>query len=55
MMDVTAGFAARAALNEAGINVLRCVPGKGIRVGGRTLYPDPHQREPASCSSRIAG
>jgi hypothetical protein len=48
-MDVTTGFALseRAALNEAGINVLRCMPGKGIQVwGGRTLYPDPYQQEP---------
>jgi hypothetical protein len=48
-MDVTTAFtqAERAALNEAGINVLRCVPGKGIQVwGGRTIYPDPYQQEP---------
>ena len=48
-MDVTTGFALseRAALNEAGINVLRCMPGKGIQVwGGRTLYPDPYHQEP---------
>jgi phage tail sheath protein FI len=43
-IDVTAGYALseRAALNELGINVLRCVPGRGIQVwGGRTLHKDP--------------
>jgi hypothetical protein len=43
-IDVTTGFALteRAALNELGVNVLRCVPGRGIQVwGGRTFYKDP--------------
>jgi hypothetical protein len=43
-IDVTAGYALteRAALNELGVNVLRCVPGRGIQVwGGRTFYKDP--------------
>ena len=44
-IDVTAGYALseRAALNELGVNVLPCVPGRGIQVwGGRTLHKDPH-------------
>jgi hypothetical protein len=48
-LDVTVGYALaeRAALNEAGVNVLRCMPGQGIQVwGGRTLYPDPDKQEP---------
>ena len=48
-MDVTVGYALaeHAALNEAGVNVLRCMPGQGIQVwGGRTLYPDPDKQEP---------
>ncbi len=43
-IDVTAGYALseRAALNELGVNVLRCAPGRGIQVwGGRTLHKDP--------------
>ncbi len=43
-IDVTAGYALteRAALNELGVNLLRCVPGRGIQVwGGRTFYKDP--------------
>ena len=42
-IDVTIGYALteRAALNELGVNLLRCVPGRGIQVwGGRTLYKD---------------
>jgi hypothetical protein len=40
-IDVTAGyeFTERAALNELGVNLLRCVPGRGIQVwGGRTFH-----------------
>lgn len=47
VVDVAAGFAPaeRAALNEAGINVLRCKPGQGIQVwGGRTLLDLPEGR-----------
>ena len=43
-IDVTAGyeFTERAALNELGVNLLRCVPGRGIQLwGGRTFYKDP--------------
>jgi hypothetical protein len=43
-IDVTAGYALteRAALNELGVNLVRCVPGRGIQVwGGRTFYKDP--------------
>jgi hypothetical protein len=45
VIDVATGYALseRAALNEAGINLLRCAPGRGIQVwGGRTLHKDPH-------------
>ncbi|HEV7408817.1 MAG TPA: phage tail sheath subtilisin-like domain-containing protein [Bradyrhizobium sp.] len=44
-IDVTAGyeFTERAALNALGVNLLRCVAGRGIQVwGGRTFYKDPH-------------
>jgi hypothetical protein len=43
-IDATTGYALaeRAALNELGVNVLRCVLGRGIQVwGGRTLHRDP--------------
>ncbi len=49
VLDVTRDFtlAERAALNEAGVNLLRCWPGRGVQVwGGRTLYPDPERQEP---------
>ncbi|CAB3778754.1 hypothetical protein LMG28614_00716 [Paraburkholderia ultramafica] len=49
VMDVTGVYnlAERAALNEAGVNVLRCISGQGIQIwGGRTLYPDPFKQEP---------
>ncbi len=48
-MDVLVGLslAERAALNDAGVNALRCVPGAGIQVwGGRTLYLDAETGEP---------
>lgn len=49
VVDVTMDFALteRAALNEAGINLLRCWPARGIQAwGGRTLYPDRDRQEP---------
>jgi phage tail sheath protein FI len=46
-LDVTIGYslAERGALNDAGINLLRCSPNQGIQVwGGRTLHPDASWR-----------
>jgi uncharacterized protein len=43
-IDVATGYALseRAALNDLGVNLLRCTPGHGIQVwGGRTLHKDP--------------
>jgi hypothetical protein len=47
VLDVTTGYtlAERGALNDAGINLLRCNPNQGIQVwGGRTLHTDPQWR-----------
>jgi uncharacterized protein len=43
VIDIAASYSLgeRAALNETGVNVVRCMPGRGIQVwGGRTLHPD---------------
>jgi uncharacterized protein len=46
-LDVSIGFglAERGAINDAGVNLLRCSPNQGIQVwGARTLHTDPRWR-----------